>query len=72
MRTIRLFYICTFAILSLSIANSYAQVDSPYLADSLYGTTITLKPKGSLYVLTQKQAQLVHNAAINNYFKFRK
>lgn len=68
MRTIRLFYICTFAILSLSIANSYAQVDSPYLADSLYGTTITLKPKGSLYVLTQKQAQLVHNAAINNYY----
>ena len=68
MRTIRLLSICAIAFLTLFTANSYAQVDSPYLADSLYGTTITLKPKGNLYVLTQKQAQLVHNAAINNYY----
>lgn len=49
----------------------WAQVDSPYIDDSLFGTTITLKAKSNIYLPSQTQALKIADAARRRvYFTF--
>lgn len=60
-----------FAIYFASCIVSYAQIDSPYLPDSLYGTTVTLKANKRIYAPTYEQASLIRNASLNKlYYNF--
>lgn len=60
-----------FAIYFASCIVSYAQVDSPYLPDSLYGTTVTLKANKRIYMPTYEQASAIHTASLNKkYYNF--
>lgn len=50
---------------------SWAQIDSPYLDDSLYGATITLKAKSYIYAPNQEQAGKIASASRwKSYFSF--
>lgn len=64
----KFFKTITLFVLIILSQNALAQIDSPYLADSLAGTTITLLPKREIYLPNQQQASTIQQAARNNYY----